>query len=241
MSWLPAPITLPVPDARRAAQDDVRLEGHVGAELDRPVEVDRGRVAHRDAVAHVRLVEPDPQAPLGGGQLRAVVDAVEPAVVLEGDRADDPAVLAGEPDELGQVQLAGRGRRRQGLDPAAQPGGIERVEPGVDLVAGELVGRRRPSPRRSARPSRTRRGRRARARPGRRRRRWPARSRRRPARRASRTASRSAPVTSGTSPDSTRISVASAGTTAERRAHRVAGPARLVLEGERRPVGERRR
>ena len=71
-------------------------------------------------------------------------------------------------------------------DPAAQPGGVEGVQPGVDLVAGQLLGRRRRAPRRSARPSRTRCARRARARPGRRRRRWPARSRRRPARRASR-------------------------------------------------------
>ncbi len=81
---------------------DVRLEGHA------PVEVDRRRVAHRHAGAHVLLVAADPQAPLGGGELGAVVDAVEPAVVLERDRADQPAVLAGEPDELGQVELAGR-------------------------------------------------------------------------------------------------------------------------------------
>ena len=107
-SWLPAPMTLPVADRRRAAQDDVRLEGDVRAEVDRPVEVDRRRVAHRHAVAHVRLVEPDAHAPLGRRELRAVVDPVEPAVVLEGDRADQAAVLAGEPDQLGQVQLAGR-------------------------------------------------------------------------------------------------------------------------------------
>ena len=142
MSWLPAPMTLPAPTRRGAAQDDVRLEGDVGAEVDGPVEVDRGRVAHRDPVAHVRLVEPDAQAPLGGGQLGPVVDAVEPAVVLEGDRADEPAVLAGERDEVGQVQLAGRRRRRERLDPAPQPRGIEGVEPGVDLVAGQFLGRR---------------------------------------------------------------------------------------------------
>ena len=58
--------------------------------------------------------------------------------------------------------------------------GVEGVEPGVDLVAGQLVGRRVPAPRRSARPSRTRRARPGRARPGRRRTRWPGRSPRRP-------------------------------------------------------------
>ena len=56
-----------------------------------------------------------------------------------GDGRDQSAVLAGEADELGQVQLAGRRRRRQWLDPAAQPGGIERVQARVDLVVGELL------------------------------------------------------------------------------------------------------
>ena len=129
----------PLPDRRPAAQDDVRLDGDVRRERHVPVEVDRGRVAHRDPVAHVLLVAADPQAPLGGGELRAVVDAIESTVVLEGDRGDESAVLAGEADELGQVQLAGRGRGRQRLDAAAQPGGIEDVEARVDLVVVELV------------------------------------------------------------------------------------------------------
>ena len=140
MSWLPAPITLPSPTVVAPRRMTFGSRMTSGAEVDGPVEVDRRRVAHRHAVAHVGLVEPDAHGPLGGGQLRAVVDAVEPAVVLEPDSADDPAVLAGEPDELGQVQLPGRGRRLQGADPAPQPGGVEGVEPGVDLVAGELVG-----------------------------------------------------------------------------------------------------
>ena len=57
-------------------------------------------------------------------------------------------------------------------------------------------------------------------------------------RRASSTASRSAPVTSGTSPDSTRISMASAGTTASAAPTASTGPPRLVLEREDRAVGE---
>ena len=88
MSWLPAPMVDPWPDARGPAQDDVRFEGDVGAEVHVPVEIDRGRVAHRDPVAHVGLVEADPEAPFRGGKLGAVVDAVEPAVIVEGDRAD---------------------------------------------------------------------------------------------------------------------------------------------------------
>ena len=92
------------------------------AELDRPVDVHRRRVAHRHAGAHVRLVDPDAERPLGLGELAPVVDAVERAVVLEADGAHDPAVLAGELDEIGEVQLAVRGRRREGVDPPAEPG-----------------------------------------------------------------------------------------------------------------------
>ena len=135
-------MTRPGPDAGRAAQDDVRLERHVLGEVDAPVEVDRRGVAHRHAGPHVGLVEPDPQAPLGGGELAAVVDAVEPAVVLEGDGRDDPAVLARERDEIGQVELAGRRRGRQRSDAATEPGRIEGVQAGVRLVRLELLGGR---------------------------------------------------------------------------------------------------
>ncbi len=129
----------PLPDRRPAAQDHVRLQGDVRRERHVPVEVDRGRVAHRDAVAHVLLVAADAQVPLGGGELRAVVDAIESTVVLEGDGRDQSTVLAGEANELGQVQLAGRGRRLQRLDATAKPGGIEGVQPRIDLVVRELV------------------------------------------------------------------------------------------------------
>ena len=97
--------------------------------------------------------------------------------------------------------------------PAAQPVGIEGVDARVRLVAGQLVGLASfastmrstvPNSPRTIRPS-------------------PAGSAAKTLasataasswRRASRTASRSAPVTSGTSPDRTRTSTASAGTTA---------------------------
>ena len=120
--WLPAPMTVPSPtdDLPRRMTFGSRVtsvrERHV------PVEVDRGRVAHRDPVAHVLLVAADPQVPLGGGELGAVVDAIESTVVLERDRGDETAVLAGEADELGQVQLAGRGRRGE----ATRSGGAAR-------------------------------------------------------------------------------------------------------------------
>ncbi len=72
-------------------------------------------------------------------ELRAVVDPVEPPVVLEGDGGHEPAVLARRSDELGEIQLAGRGRRLERVDPATQPGGVEGVDPGVDLVGLELL------------------------------------------------------------------------------------------------------
>ncbi len=130
------------PHARRAAEDDVGLDRDVHGEVHGPVDVGRGRVAHRDPGPHVGLVEAHPQAPLGRRELVPVIDAVEAAVVLEADRGDDPAVLAGEPHEVGQVQLAGRGRRLERRDPPAQPGRVEGVQPDVDLVALELLGRR---------------------------------------------------------------------------------------------------
>ena len=87
----------------------------------------------------MRLVPADAQIPLSGGKLRSVVDAIEATVVLEGDRADEPAVLAGKPDELREVDLAGRGRGLQRGDPPAKPVGVEGVQPGVDLVPFQLV------------------------------------------------------------------------------------------------------
>ncbi len=113
-----------------------------GAMLDRPVEIHGRWVAHRHARLHVGLVEPHAQAPLGGGQLVAVVDAVKATVVLEADRGHDPAVLASELDQVGQVQLAGRRGRCEAGDPTAQPGRVEGVQARVGLVRVELLGRR---------------------------------------------------------------------------------------------------
>ena len=116
-SSLCGPMTLPSPIdvAPRRMTSGSRVTS-VG-EIDIPVEVDRRRVAHRHAVAHVGLVEADAQAPFGGGELGPVVDAVEAAVVLEADRAHDATVLAGQADELGQVDLAGHARGLERLDP----------------------------------------------------------------------------------------------------------------------------
>src|SRR4029078_1128457 len=89
----------PLPDRGRAAQDHVRLEGDVGLEGDIPVEVHRGRVRHGPPVTHVLLVPADAQVPLRGSELRTVVDAVEPPVVLERDSDHAPAITDTETDE----------------------------------------------------------------------------------------------------------------------------------------------
>ena len=87
------------------------------------------------------LVPPDTQGPLRLRELGPVVDPVERAVVVEAHRAHDSTVLPREADELGQVQLAGGGGRLDGRDAAAQPGAIEGIASGVDLVALQLLGR----------------------------------------------------------------------------------------------------
>ena len=120
---------------------DVGFEDDVLAQLHRPIDVDGRGVAHGHAGAHVALVQAHAQGPLRLGELAAIVDAVERAVVLEAHGAHDAAVLAGELDQVGQVELAVRFRGRQALDPSAQPGRVEGVEARVDLVGLQLLGR----------------------------------------------------------------------------------------------------
>ena len=83
------------------------------ASVDGVVEVDGRRVEHRHPGAHPAVVELDPHVPLGPGELGAVVDPREAAVVVGVERRHDPPVLAGERDEVGEVQLAGRGEGRR--------------------------------------------------------------------------------------------------------------------------------
>ena len=142
MIWLPAPMRVPEPIAGGAAQDDVRLDGHVFRQLDRGVDAHAARVDHRHPGHHVGLVDGHPELELGLGQLRPVVDAVEGAVVLDHERDDRPAILARQLDQRRQVELARDRRRPHVPDPPAQPGCVEGVDAGVDLVDLELLGRR---------------------------------------------------------------------------------------------------
>ena len=61
----------------------------------------------------------------------------EAPVVVGVERGDDPPVLAGERDEVREVQLARRRRRPQVADPAPQPRRVDRVQARVDL--GDLA------------------------------------------------------------------------------------------------------
>ena len=101
------------------------------------VEVHGRGVEHRDARPHPAVVQVDPHVPLGAGELGPVVDPGEAPVVVGVQRRDDPPVLAGERDEVREVQLA-RGRRRPEIaDPASQPRRVDRVQARVDL--GDLA------------------------------------------------------------------------------------------------------
>ena len=75
-----------------------------------------------------RLVDAQAQLELGVGQLGAVVDAQERAVVVDLEGGHRPVVGARERHELRQVELAGRGRGLDVADAAAQPGDVEGVE-----------------------------------------------------------------------------------------------------------------
>ena len=79
----------------RAGQDDAGLDDDVLA--DRDVGIDPGgrRVDDRDAGAHVALVDADAHLDLGVGQLDAVVDAEQGAVVLDLEAGDGPVVARG--------------------------------------------------------------------------------------------------------------------------------------------------
>ena len=95
------------------------------------------------------------------GELRPVVDAHERAVVGQQQRRHGPVVGDREVDERGEVQLAGRGRRRDQRQVSPEPDGVERVEPALISVSSSsssvasrssTMARTRPSSSRTTRP-----------------------------------------------------------------------------------------
>ena len=125
-------------------------------------------------------------------------------------------------DEVGEVQLAGRGRRLQVADPAPEPGGVEGVQAGVDLgdlalLVGRVLVLDDPLHRPALVAHDPAEARRVDARPRR-----PAPSRRGPARGPRAARERRSAFTSGTSPDRTRTSSTSSGSAAS--AARTASP-----------------
>ena len=101
-----------------------------------------GRGVHdRHAVAHPAGHDPAVHLPAQLGQLGPVVDALGLHDVVDREGADAQAVLAGDPDHVGQVELTlgvvvGQPRQR-----ADEELGVEGQDPGVDLGDLALVGR----------------------------------------------------------------------------------------------------
>jgi hypothetical protein len=126
----------------RAVQLDVRQQGDVAGQLDGPVHPGRVRVDDGDAFAHQLVEGTAVQLGPERGQLDAVVDALGLHRVVGRVRTDPLAVLPGDGQHVGQVELA---LRVVGGDPAqavAQRGRVEGVDPGVDLVDLPLLRRR---------------------------------------------------------------------------------------------------
>ena len=205
MSWLPAPMTLPVPTLVAPRRITFGSSVTSAARSTRPVEVDRRRVAHRHAGPHVRLVEPDPQAPLAAASCdRSLMPSNRPSSSNATAATIRPSSRASRMSSVrysSPVAADGSGRdarRSQAASNAYSPALISFVE----LLGRRVLGLDDPLD-----ASRTRHARPGRARPGRRRRRWRARSPRRP-RGGPRARVEVAPrSTSGTSPYRTRISV----------------------------------
>ena len=96
----------PLADPGAAAQDDAGLQDDVLGQLHRGVHVRPDGIDERHAGQHVALVDDHAHLELGRGQLRAVVDAGERAVVLDLQRHD----AAG--DRRGPARPAPAGRTR---------------------------------------------------------------------------------------------------------------------------------
>ena len=129
-----------------AAQDHDGLDGDVLGDLHAGVDEGAGGVPQRHAGAHVGLVDAQAHLQLGVGQLGPVIDAQQRAVILDLQGGDRAVIGEGHGHQLRQVQLPGHRRRLHIADAAAQPGDLEGVQPGVDLVDGQLIGASRPWP-----------------------------------------------------------------------------------------------
>ena len=129
----------PGTDRGPAAEDHVRLQHDVLGEHHRVIQVHRGRIHHRDPGPHPAVVGLHPHVPFGAGELRPIVDPGQASVVVHVQAGHDPPVLAREPHQVREVQLARDGRRAQVADPAAEPRRVDGVQAGVDLADLELL------------------------------------------------------------------------------------------------------
>ena len=119
----------------------LRLDAATGLELDVAVDVGRGGIDDAHAGQHVRVQDASPQRRLSLCQLGQRVDALGGLRRRLVDRHGRCAVLCQQPDHVGQVELAlgvlrGQARQRRGERLAP-----EAVEPDVELVQRQLLGR----------------------------------------------------------------------------------------------------
>ncbi len=120
-------------DHGACAELHVRLDQRVLADLHVRVHPGAGRVDERDAGTQVALDDPAVHLGADGGELHAVVDALDQPAVGRDQRADALAVAAGDAQHVGQVELALRVVGRQPRQAVAQHRRVERVHTGVDL------------------------------------------------------------------------------------------------------------
>ncbi len=122
-------------DDRGPEEHRPRLDARVLPDLHPGIDARRGRVDDRDAGPHVRLGNAAAHQLLRLGERDAVVDPHREPRVGRGHDRDRAALLDGEGEEIGEVQLAGAARAH-GWERVPQPGRVEAIRAGVDLVDG---------------------------------------------------------------------------------------------------------
>ena len=123
-------------DAARAGDDGPRLDPRIRLDLHARVDERARRVDDRHPGAHVTIVDVVAQAPLGGRERDAVVDAVRQLGIRRVDDRHPSPGADRERHEIGQVVLA-RPRGRHLAEVGAQPCRVEAVGAHVHLVDAE--------------------------------------------------------------------------------------------------------
>ena len=125
-------------DHRMALQEGAGQDGGVAADLDVVLDPGGLRIENGHAIAHPAFADAAVVGLGQGGQLHAVVHALDGERVRGGERADLAGRLGGF-QCVGQVELALRVVRLQSGDRLGEHGGLEHVDRGVHLLHGEFA------------------------------------------------------------------------------------------------------